>query len=87
MTSIELVKEYFPKATKDLADFILWEKTAFPFGDETYLRKQLQTLAKAFKLGRTVCDCCGKIKDKAGMKSYACKKCTKVVKQLVSHEN
>ena len=51
MTFGELVREYFPEATKDEIDFILWEKTGFPsFWDigidgntpEECLRKQLQ---------------------------------------------
>ena len=51
MTWGELVREYFPDATDDEVDFILWEKTGFPEfwnigvdGDTPLecLRKQLQ---------------------------------------------
>ena len=47
----DAVREYFPEATPEEADFILWEKTGFPCfwnigvdGDtpEQCLRKQLQ---------------------------------------------
>ena len=30
MTWLELVREYFPDATDEEADYILWEKTGFP---------------------------------------------------------
>lgn len=30
MTWLELVKHYFPDATDDQADYILWEYTGFP---------------------------------------------------------
>ena len=32
MSWIDLVKKYFPDASDELCDFILWEKTCFPFG-------------------------------------------------------
>ena len=37
----DLVREYFPKATDEEVEFILWEKTAFPFASEATLREQL----------------------------------------------
>ena len=49
----EVVREYFPGASDDYVDYILWEKTGFPeFWDipkdgatpEECLRKQLQDL-------------------------------------------
>ena len=46
MTFLEIAKEYFPDATNDDLEHILWEFTGFPNffrGDtETELRKQLQ---------------------------------------------
>ena len=43
MTYLELVKEYFPDASDDEADYILWEFTAFPLvWGEDELREQLQ---------------------------------------------
>jgi len=51
MKWVELVKEYFPSATDEQADYILWEKTGFPcfwrLGEdgatpEACCRKQLQ---------------------------------------------
>ena len=43
MIYIDLVKEYFPDASDDEADYILWEFTTFPMVQgEDELRKQLQ---------------------------------------------
>ena len=47
LTFSELVREYFPNATQDEVDYILWEYTGFPCFWETNdteacLRKQLQ---------------------------------------------
>lgn len=48
MIPFDIAKEYFPQATDEQIDFILWEYTGFPAfwnGDpETCLRKQLQEL-------------------------------------------
>ncbi len=47
----EIVKEYFPDATDDEVEYILWEKTGFPCFFETAdieacFRKQLEDLKK-----------------------------------------
>lgn len=44
MTWIELVKKYFPNASDEEADFILWEKTAFPMGGLKVVEEQLKAL-------------------------------------------
>lgn len=31
MTYLDLVKKHFPNADDDYADFLLWDKTGFPF--------------------------------------------------------
>lgn len=41
MTWIELAKKYFPDASDELADAILWEFTAFPVADRETIEKQL----------------------------------------------
>ena len=47
MTYLELVKEYFPDAGDEEADYILWEFTAFPLvRGEDELREQLQEFKK-----------------------------------------
>ena len=44
-TALDIAREYFPKANDDLLDFILWERTSFPFlkhkDKEAHLREQL----------------------------------------------
>lgn len=42
MTWIDLVKHYFPKADDREADYILWEKTAFPLVDLKTVESQLK---------------------------------------------
>ena len=58
MRWIDLVKEYFPEATDEQADIILWGKTGFPTfynigidGDtpEACVRKQLQEFKDSIK--------------------------------------
>lgn len=53
MKPIEIVKEFFPNADDELADFILWEETGFPSfwnipedgnTPEECVRKQLRDL-------------------------------------------
>lgn len=41
MTWIELAKKYFPDASDEEADTILWEFTAFPVADRETVEKQL----------------------------------------------
>lgn len=41
MTWIELVRKYFTDATDEEADYILWEKTAFPFASAEHIEKQI----------------------------------------------
>jgi hypothetical protein len=50
MTGIELVKEYFPTASEDDAEMVLWECTGYPsffMGDDpvAYFRAQLMEAA------------------------------------------
>jgi hypothetical protein len=45
MTWIELVKEFFPNISDEEADFILWEKTAFPMGGLEVVTQQLKELS------------------------------------------
>jgi len=41
MIWLELVRKYFPDATDDEADYILWEFTAFPFAPAEHIEKQI----------------------------------------------
>ena len=65
MTWIELVKEYFPDATGEEAEYILWEETGFPaFWDiprdgrtvEECCRKQLQEYKDKLRALTTICE-------------------------------
>lgn len=43
-TWLDLVHEYFPDATDEYADFLLWERTAFPFASPAHVRMQLRAV-------------------------------------------
>ena len=45
-TWIDLVREYLPNATDDEANSVLWNWTAFPFGDEAQIRQQVKDFAE-----------------------------------------
>lgn len=42
MTWLDLVRKYFPDATDEEADYILWEHTAFPFAGIEYIEMQIK---------------------------------------------
>ena len=42
MTWIDLVRKHIPDVTEEQADFILWEKTAFPLASVEVVEKQIQ---------------------------------------------
>ena len=42
MTWLDLVRKYFPDATDQEADYILWEQTAFPFAGNEYIEMQIK---------------------------------------------
>lgn len=41
-----LVRKYFPNATDEECDDILWDKTFYPLADEETVEKQLQEANK-----------------------------------------
>jgi len=41
-TWIDLVRDYFPNASDEECDFILWEKTAFPMCGFDKVKEQLE---------------------------------------------
>jgi len=43
-TWLDLVREYFPDAPEDLADYILWNETAFPCCGADHIALQLARL-------------------------------------------
>ena len=75
MNYIEFVKQYFPNISDDEADFILWNKTAFPFCDIGDLKSHLDIYSRAVKLGKDVCSDCGKIRMYKHMKYEFCCRC------------
>lgn len=66
MNTLELIREYFPDASWEEADSILWEFTGWPGffdGDpETVLREQLGKFWCAQQIGASTCYGCGEIR-------------------------
>jgi len=70
MTAGDIVREYFPDATDDECEFILWEKTGYPCfwnipedgsTPEECFRHQLGRFKLARDTGRKLCSICGAI--------------------------
>lgn len=73
-TVIEVVKMVFPRISDDVASYILWERTAFPFSDLRTTWKQLHQFKRANASGRPLCTWCNSIVAKEG---NDCGRCTK----------
>ena len=64
MTGIELVRQYFPNVSEEMADHILWNRTGFPSffpggeNPEKYFGNQLAEYKKLVDAGKPVCDLC-----------------------------
>lgn len=78
MTGLEFVREVFPKATQEEADFLLWNATAFPMGDIDHNRKQLRIYKNTIDAGGKPCDCCNAPIGKRS--SWLCDECVEVMK-------
>ena len=61
VTLEELVREYFPDSTDDEVKYILWNKTAFPFGRPEKIREHLATYWAACQIDADTCYGCGGI--------------------------
>ena len=60
----DIVREYFPDATDQFVDYVLWERTGWPSfwqgNPVECLRGQVLDFREALKLGRRLCDFCNK---------------------------
>ena len=74
-----MVLKYFPYATVQFIEFVLWEKTGFPAfydGDPAdVLERQISRYKKAIDQGKDICFICVKIKK---LVTDQCKKCHKI---------
>ncbi len=61
-TAVELVAPFFPDADEEEANFLLWNKTAYPFmgKDWRYYRNQLCGLRLTIDAGETPCEMCNR---------------------------
>ena len=76
-----VIREVFPEATMDESDYLLWNRTAYPFfgADVEHCLKQLREYkftSENLKEGERVCDMCsnGIVKKEDG---WTCDKCRK----------
>lgn len=47
MTWWDLVRKYFPEATDEECEYILWEKTAYPMGNVNTVEQHIKELANS----------------------------------------
>jgi hypothetical protein len=59
MTYADIVRHFDSTASDDVADFILWEKTAFPMGGVRVVTKQIHQAVRAARNGLECCEGCG----------------------------
>jgi hypothetical protein len=62
-TPLDIVQEYFPDATEDFVEFLIWHRTAYPAGNitgsfEGDLRKACVVYKDAKERGINLCDFC-----------------------------
>lgn len=74
MTGLEFVREVFPDATKDEAEYLLWNATAYPMGDIDHNRKQLLVYKATVDAGKRPCDMCNEPLDENDR--YTCAGCS-----------
>ena len=74
----DVVREYFPNASDDEVDCILWSKTGYPGfleEGEKSLREQLQDYKNALAQGKDICGFCGGRVEEAGVEYRRCPNC------------
>lgn len=64
-TAFEIVQEYFPEATEDFVEYLVWHRTSYPAGSisgsyEQDLREACIAFKEAKEKGITLCDFCNK---------------------------
>lgn len=52
MTGRELIREYFPEASDDDCELILWEYTSYPFSSIDEIREELRIRKEALAAGK-----------------------------------
>ena len=84
MNAIELAKEYFPEASEEELDHIIWSRTGFPSffrGEESIeeqMRKQLSAYKKLVDAGKKVCYLCNSEATRNGL----CHDCDEVLNRV-----
>lgn len=72
----DLVRQVFPDANEKLIEFLLWEKTSYPFGSEQHIRECLIDLKNTSDMGKIPCDDCNKPAIEGMFQGrYLCKEC------------
>ena len=75
MTSIQdVIRAAIPGAPKDLCEFILWERTSYPFGRLTAQKifKAASGFARAGANGRALCEMCRRL---SVPQKFLCERC------------
>ena len=63
LSGADLVRQYIPDVSDGEAGWILWNRTAFPFGNLNYIRDQLRELANVMQRcpGARLCEDCANV--------------------------
>ena len=74
-TWAEMVRKHFPEAEDEYVDYLLWEKTCFPFGKPEQVEKQLIDLVCMMTLwpGNPGCNLC--VSPLVGDERHHCERC------------
>ena len=77
---IEAIRAAIPNAPEDLADYILWNRTPYPFGKITArsLYKAASRFERAGRSGKGLCEFCDNLAPEG---EYACDRCKKALQK------
>lgn len=69
------IRKVFPKATGDFCEYVLWERTAYPFANAAHIKRQIREFKFAsdnLKKGQQLCDHCSRV---AMRGKWMCRQC------------
>ena len=69
-TYFDLVRRFFPEASDEECDYLLWGATCFPMGGLMTVARQLKRNALAAEERKSVCMRCGELFDNGGKVTF-----------------
>lgn len=73
MQTSEIIRAAIPGADESLCDYVLWERTPYPFASLTAkdIYRAARRLQRAQDAGKRLCDLC----DRVAVQGYTCARC------------